>query len=62
MPFTGEFAVVLFPLPLLVFPLLLMVFVMLLLVIHDSFLHFKLGRGNNRAILHSESRAKRGQG
>jgi hypothetical protein len=38
MPFTGDFADVLFPPPLLVLPLFLMVFVMLLLVIHDSFL------------------------
>jgi hypothetical protein len=62
MPFTGEFAVVLFPLPLLVLPLLLVVFVMLLLVIHDSFLCLKPGRENNRAILHSERRAEGGQG
>jgi len=54
MPFAGEFAVVLFPLPLLVLPLLLMVLVMLLLVIHDSFLGLKRGRENKRAILHSE--------
>jgi hypothetical protein len=37
MPFAGEFAVVLFPLPLLVLPLFLMVFVLLLLAIHDFF-------------------------
>jgi len=36
MPFTGKFADMLFPPPLLVFPILHMVFVMLLLVIHDA--------------------------
>ena len=59
MPLTGEFAVVLFPFLLLVLPLLLMVFVMLLLVIHDSSLRLKRGRGNKRAIPHSERRAER---
>jgi hypothetical protein len=62
MPFTGKFADMLFPSSLLVFPLLHMVFVMLLVVIHDSFLGLKRGRGNNRAILHSERRAERTQG
>jgi hypothetical protein len=59
MPFAGKFADMLFPPPLLAFPLLHMVFVMLLRVIHDSFLCLKIGRGNNRAMPHSERRVWR---